>query len=135
MPEAPSKVVVAPQGSVDVARPETQPVAVQPTIDLDKLSVAEYEKKMKADARKVKEAKLADEIKDLRRIKQDMEDDLKKKDNELTSAILKDVLEITKKVGAEHGFSLVLQAGPQVVYADSSLDITDEVLKKYDAGK
>ena len=51
MPEAPSKVVVAPQGSVDVARPETQPVAVQPTIDLDKLSVAEYEKKMKADAR------------------------------------------------------------------------------------
>lgn len=89
--------------------------------------------KMKADARKVKEAKLAEEIKELRRVKQDMEDELKKKDNELTSKILKDVLEITKKVGDERGFSLILQTGPQVVYLDQSIDITGEVLKRYDS--
>ena len=91
--------------------------------------------KLKADARKVKEGKLAEEIKDLRRMKQDMEDDLKKKDNELTSKILKDILEITKNVGDERGYSLIIQAGPQIVYLDKTVDVTDEVLKRYDSGK
>lgn len=91
--------------------------------------------KMKADVRKVKEEKLAEEIKDLRRMKQDMEEELKKKDNELTSGILKNVLELARKVGVERGYSLVLQAGPQMVYADKAIDITDEVLKRYDSGK
>ena len=91
--------------------------------------------KMKAEARKTKENKLAEEIKDLRRMQQDMQEELKKKDNELTSGILKNVLEITKKVGDERGYSLVMQAGPQIVYINSSVDITDEVLKRYDSGK
>jgi len=91
--------------------------------------------KMKVDARKAKEEKLAEDIKDLRRMKQDMEEDLKKRDNELTSKILKDVLEITNKVAGERKYSLVLQAGPQVVYLDRMIDITDEVLKRYDSGK
>ena len=91
--------------------------------------------KMTADARKVKEGKLADEIKELRRVEQDTKDELKKKDNDLTSAILKDVLEITKKVGDERGYSLIMQASQQIVYIDNSIDITDEVLKRYDSGK
>lgn len=91
--------------------------------------------KMKAGARKEKEGKLAEEIKELRRMKQDIEDELKKKDNELTSKILKDILEVTRKVGDERGYSLVIQAGPQVVYTNKTVDITDEVLKRYDSGR
>lgn len=91
--------------------------------------------KMKADARKVKEEKLAEDVKEFQRLKQDMEEELKKKDNELTSTILKDILDITKKVGDEGGYSLILQASPQVVYMNNAIDITDEVLKKYDSGK
>ena len=64
-----------------------------------------------------------------------MKDELKKKDNELTSKILKDVLDITKKVGGEKGYSLILQASQQIVYIDQAIDITDEVLKRYDSGK
>lgn len=90
---------------------------------------------MKADARKAKEGKLAEEIKELMRVKQDVEDALKKKDNELTSKILKDVLEITKKVGDERGYSIIMQASQQIVYINNSIDITDEVLKRYDSGK
>jgi len=89
--------------------------------------------KMTADVRKTKEDKLAEEIKDLRRLEQDTKDELKKKDNELTSKVLKDVLEITKKVGDERGYSLIMQASQQIVYIDSSIDITDEVLKRYDS--
>ena len=91
--------------------------------------------KMKADVKKAKEDSLAENIKDLRRLKQDMEEELKKKDAELTSGILKDVLAITKKVGDEGGYSFILQATPQVVYMDKAADITNEVLKRYDSGK
>jgi len=91
--------------------------------------------KMKADARKMKEEKLAEDIKEFQRLKQDMEEELKKKDNELTSTILKDILDISKKVGDEGGYSLILQASPQIVYMNNAIDITDAVLKKYDSGK
>lgn len=91
--------------------------------------------KMKADARKMKEDKLADGIKELRRMEQDVKEDLKKKDSELTSKILKDVLEIAKKVGVESGYSLILQVNQQMVYVGNSIDITNEVLKRYDSGK
>ena len=91
--------------------------------------------KMTADVRKVKEDKLAEEIKELKRLDQDAKDELKKKDNELTSGILKGILEITKKVGDERGYSLIMQASQQIVYLDSAIDITDEVLKRYDSGK
>ncbi len=91
--------------------------------------------KMKADIRKIKEDKLASEIKDLKRSEQDMKDELQKRDNELTSKVLKEVLEITKKIGDEKGYTLILQASQQIVYIDSAIDITDEVLKRYDSGK
>lgn len=89
--------------------------------------------KMTADIRKAKEDKLAEGIKDLRRLEQDTKDDLKKKDNELTAGVLKDVLEIAKKVGDERGYSLIMQASQQIVYVDSAIDITDEVMKRYDS--
>jgi len=89
--------------------------------------------KMKADARKVKEEKLAGEIKELRRMEQDMKEDLKKRDNELTSGLLKDILEVTRKVGDDRGYSMILQAGPQIVYLDNTVDVTDEVLKRYNS--
>ena len=61
-----------------------------------------------------------------------MEDELKKKDAELTSKILKDVFGITKKMGEEKRYTLIMQAGPQVIYIDKTIDITDEVMKRYD---
>jgi outer membrane protein len=91
--------------------------------------------KMKADARRAKEDSFAEQIKDLRRAKQDIEEQPKKKDNDLTSGILRSVLEITKKVGEEGGYSMIMQVGPQVVYASKANDITDEVLRRYDSGK
>ena len=64
-----------------------------------------------------------------------LKEELKKRDGELTAGILKDVLAITKKVGDERGYSLIMQASQQIVYIDNSIDITDEVMKRYDSGK
>lgn len=46
--------------------------------------------------------------------------------------IQKNVLEITKQVAAEKKMNLVLSSA-QVLHADASLDVTDEVLKRLDA--
>lgn len=46
--------------------------------------------------------------------------------------IQKNVLDITKQVAAEKKINLVLGSA-QVLYGDTSLDITDEVLKRLDA--
>ena len=88
--------------------------------------------KLKADARKTKEENFTKELKELRRLKQDMEDELKKKDSELTSKILKEIFDITKKLGEERQYTVIMQAGPQVIYGERSADITDEVIKRYD---
>ena len=90
---------------------------------------------MKADQRKAKEERLANQVKELRRMMQDMDEELKKKDAELTSGIVKDALEAARKVAREEGYSLVMQAGPQIVYLDKANDITEQVLKRYESGR
>lgn len=89
--------------------------------------------KMKPAERAQKEESLAAEMKELRRLKTDMEEELKKTDARLTQEILKDVYEITKKLGEERGYNLIIQGSPQIVYIDNMTDITDEVLKRFDS--
>lgn len=91
--------------------------------------------KLSAEARSAKESKLAEDVKELRRFSQDMEEELKKKDTDLTSAIMKEVFLITQKIGDEGKYSIILQASPQVMYLDKATDITDEVIRRYDSGK
>jgi outer membrane protein len=87
----------------------------------------------KPEERKAREDALASQIKELRRLRQDLESELKKKDTELTSKILKEVFEITRKIGAEKKYTMILQANPQIVYMDKATDITDEVIARYDS--
>jgi outer membrane protein len=81
----------------------------------------------------VREQEVAKEVKELQRLKQDLEDDLKRKDRELSSKMLKDIFEVTQKVGQEKQFTIIMQSGPQIIYRDKAIDITDEVLKRYDS--
>ena len=43
--------------------------------------------------------------------------------------VLKEIYEIVKKVAVNAGYGLVLEKGASVVYSDTELDITNEVLK------
>lgn len=91
--------------------------------------------KMKAEDRRKKEETFAAQLKDLARLKQDLEDDLKKKDMDLTTKVVKDIFEIVQKVGKDGKYTVILQAGPPVIYIDNTIDITNEVLRQYDQGK
>jgi outer membrane protein len=88
--------------------------------------------KAKPEVRKAKEDAFANEVKELGRLKQDMESELKKMDTELASKLVKDIFEIARKIGEDRGYTAILQASPQTVYISKASDITDEVIKIYD---
>jgi len=89
--------------------------------------------KMQQADRQAKEESFMKEVRDLRRFRQDLEEELKKIDAELTQKVTREIVDVTRAVAAEQRYTVILQAGPQVVYVDKSADITDEVIKRYDS--
>ena len=81
--------------------------------------------------------KLADEFErkrlDLKLQFEEAQLELQKKDQELTGAIVRRLQEVISQVGDEKGYTLILELGTAVLYFKSSDNITDEVLKAFDA--
>lgn len=83
------------------------------------------------EAKKSKEEELEKLTKDFQRFVADSQGEVKKKEADLTSDILKDAREVINKIAQEGGYSLVIEkADGLVLYYSNSLDITDKVLKK-----
>lgn len=64
------------------------------------------------------------------RFRKDVETDIKQQHNEIVDKISKELIGITEQVGKEGGYTLVLERS-LVPYIDPTLDITDEVIKRY----
>lgn len=66
---------------------------------------------------------------------QESQQALQRKDQELTRRILKDLQKVVRELGETEGYTLILErqeAG--VLFAPKAIDITDEVIRRYDAG-
>lgn len=62
----------------------------------------------------------------------DFQEEIQKKEVELTHKIQKDLLEIVKKIGKEEGYTMIFESGVGgILYALEKFDITDKVIKKY----
>jgi outer membrane protein len=85
-------------------------------------------------ARQEKADKLEKEIKELGRLKSDLEEDFRKKDAELTRKLLKEIYDIVKEYRKKEKFTVILERR-YVVTADDAIDITDKIIKLYDAVK
>lgn len=83
--------------------------------------------------RKEKEEEFQQELKELRRLRQDFEEELKKKDAQLASKLIRDVLDITRKIGEQERYTIILQKGMDVVYTDKTVDITSKIMERLDA--
>lgn len=103
---------------------------------VDKLK-ADLEKQssvLSADARKNKEDELEKQIREYQRLVQDSQAEVKKKEAELTDSILKDVKELIDNMGEQEGYALIVEKS-MVIYASKNTDITDLIMKKYNASK
>jgi outer membrane protein len=72
------------------------------------------------------------EMKDLKRLKADLEEELKKKDAQLAREILVEVSRIVEAFRKEQGYTIILER-KTVVAADDAIDITDDIIRLYDA--
>lgn len=97
--------------------------------DLDKKSVV-----LSEDQRKTKMEDFERRRRDLRRKLEDSDAELRKKDQELTGSILKDLAVVIQEIGEREGYTLILEnSSSSVLYGSKSIDITDAVIKAFDA--
>lgn len=91
---------------------------------------------LSAEAKKTKEEEVERLMRDFQRFAQDSQAEVQKKQNEITTVIVKDLKEITEKIGREEGYSLILEnVGGLILYTKKELDITDKVIKRYNESK
>ena len=97
--------------------------------DLDKKSVV-----LNDDQRKNKMEDFERRRRDLRRKLEDSDAELRKKDQELTGSILKDLAVVIQEIGEREGYTVILEnSSSSVIYGSKSIDMTDAVIKAFDA--
>ncbi len=104
-------------------------------VDLEKLR-DELEKKgqlLSADARKEKQEQLERKVRDARRLVDDLQNTLQKKEEAMLAKVLQDVGGLVQKVGKEKGFGMVLERQrSSILYASADADLTEEIIRIYD---
>jgi outer membrane protein len=107
-------------------------------VEVDKLR-EEMEKKglvLSPEARREKDETLQRKVRDLRRLAEDLEKELQKKEQQATQRILGELTGVIEKMGKERGFLLIVERrSGGVIYGDPEGDVTDEVIKLYDQEK
>lgn len=97
--------------------------------DLDKKSSV-----LSDDQRKSKADDFERRRRDLRRKLEDSDAELRKKDQELTGSILKDLAVVIQEIGEKEGYTVILEnSSSSVLYGSKSIDITEAVIKAFDA--
>lgn len=85
-------------------------------------------------ARSEREEKLLVLEKELKRSFQDSQEQLRRENMKLVGGLVKKLRQVVDEVGKSEGFTIILEKGGQsVLYADSDIDITAQVIKEFDA--
>lgn len=122
---------------------EREKAAMQRDLDTRRAEVEklreELEKKglvLSAEARREKEEQLQRRVRDLRRLAEDLQKELERKEQGLTQRILQDLTAVIERLGKEKGYLLILEKrGASVIYGDPEADLTEEVIRAYDLEK
>ena len=86
-------------------------------------------------ARKDRQEALNRKIRDLRRLFEDFNRDLQKRETELLNEILREIRKVVVAYGKEQHYTLILEAQSGIIYASQGADLTDEILAAYNQRK
>jgi outer membrane protein len=95
----------------------------------------ELEKKgslMQPDQRQSLEQQYTRKLRDFQDDYKSTRETLQEKDNEITGAIVRDLATIVRQIGQKNGYTMVMEKG-NLLWAVPSVDITDDVIRDYDA--
>lgn len=84
------------------------------------------------------EKKINQMIKDLQRLSKDYDDEFRELEGRLTNEVLTELNKIVADIGKTEKFDLLLESGSTVttvLYRADQLDVTDKVIKAYDAAR
>ncbi len=88
------------------------------------------------DARTAKEKEYQSKLRDLQRWAEDSQNEINQKRMELERTISSGLQKVIQKMGAEDGYTLVLEKNETIVlYASRAIDLTERVIKLFDAQK
>ncbi|HKD67160.1 MAG TPA: OmpH family outer membrane protein [Candidatus Binataceae bacterium] len=87
---------------------------------------------MRDDERRNLQDDYTRKLRDFERAYKDSKDELQQKDNEVTGAIVRDLAYIVRNLGERDGYTVVLEKG-SLLWAAPSIDITDQVIREYNA--
>jgi len=84
-------------------------------------------------ARADKEEELLTREKDLKRQFQDSQESLRRKNGQLVGELVEKMKKVVDEYGKAQGYTVILEkSGQTVLFADSSIDVTDQIVKKFD---
>jgi outer membrane protein len=101
------------------------------TIEKVKTDLEKQASVLSADARRSKEEELERMVRDYQRQVADSQNDIKKKEGELTGEILKELRELIQQIGTEEGYTLILEGGDGQILFAKNLDLTESLIKRY----
>jgi outer membrane protein len=88
------------------------------------------------DARTTKEKEYQSKLRDFQRWGEDYKNDLDQKRVEKERIISMNLQKVIQKLGADEGYTVILERNEAIVlYTSKTIDITDRVIKLYDAQK
>jgi outer membrane protein len=88
---------------------------------------------MTDQAKRQKAIQLQREMAELQQLYLEMQRDLAKKEGQATQKIFKKMEKILTQIAKEKGYDLILEkTESSVLYAEDSMDLTDELIKRYD---
>ena len=89
---------------------------------------------MTYQVRREKADQLNQKAKELQRMKEDIEFDVKLKDEEVSRKFLRDITEIIRDYQKKESYTLIFEKGTVAAY-DEAIDITEKIMQIYDTGK
>ncbi len=91
---------------------------------------------MKAEEARTLEKDYQRKLRDFELAYKDSQGELQQKDNELTIELLKELQVVIQDFGKENGYSMILeQSSSSVLYGAQDLDLTDQIISRYNAKK
>ncbi|MBF6568755.1 MAG: OmpH family outer membrane protein [Candidatus Binataceae bacterium] len=87
---------------------------------------------MRADQRQNLQDEYATKLRDFQQNYKNVQEELRQKDSEMTSAIVRDLATVVRNIGEKDGYTMVMEKG-QILWGAPGIDITDEVIRSYDA--
>jgi outer membrane protein len=88
------------------------------------------------DARATKEKELQNKFREFQRWQEDAQNELNQKRTEAERSLYVGLHKVIQKIGADEGYTFVLDKNENIVlYATKTIDITDRVIKTFDAQK